>query len=124
MRNSETSTQTGSSSTNEPEYITLGPAPANESCAQLGHTPDFNNVAQQECQRYLELIQTAHPKARLAVKAFKHDFGTYYEVVALYSNKQEEQSALEVEAHLPASWTDEEPPVTGILRKRIMERKP
>lgn len=37
---------------------------------------------------------------------FGHDFGTYYEVVALYSNEQEERLALEAEAHLPKTWQE------------------
>ena len=107
-------------------YLTLGPVPANESCAQVGVTPDYATVAQEECHRYMELIQKWHPDACLTVKGFQHEFGMYYEVIALYEegNEEQERQALYVEAHLPEAWTDEEPPVKGILRKRIMERKP
>ena len=101
-------------------YLTLGPVPANEPCAQVGLTPDYHTVAQQECYRYLELIQKWHPNAQLTVKGFPHEFGTYYEVIALYEegNEEQERQALYVEAHLPEFWTDEEPP-KSILRRRI-----
>lgn len=105
MPNSKTSTQTVSSSTIDPDtYITLGPAPADEPCAQIGHTPDFETANTQECQRYLDLIQALHPQARLAIMKFGHDFGTYYEVVALYCDEHEEKIALEAEANLPTTW--------------------
>lgn len=101
-------------------YLTLGPVPANEPCAQVGVTPEYHTVAHEECHRYLALIQKWHPDALLTVKGFPHEFGTYYEVVVWYDEEDEDQErlALYVEAHLPESWTDEEPP-KSILRRRI-----
>jgi hypothetical protein len=34
------------------EYLTLGPAPCNEDCAQVGQ-PDYHERAREECRRFI-----------------------------------------------------------------------
>jgi hypothetical protein len=91
------------------EYLTLGPAPCDEDCAQVGQ-PDYHERARHECRRFILLIrQKLGPEpegAWLSTKSFPHDFGTYYEVVC-YFNTEIQASvdyASRCEAETPATW--------------------
>lgn len=61
--------------------IDLGGAPANEDCAQLGVTPDFDRVNIVEVIAYKLAIIARYGQppegCRLAPLANRHDFGTY-----------------------------------------------
>ena len=63
-----------------PYFIDLGGAPANEECAQLGHTPGFDDVNTYEMAAYqIGIIARFGPPpsgCRLATLANRHDFGT------------------------------------------------
>lgn len=65
--------------------IYIGATPCDEECEQLGsrYRPA---VARLECQVFIEQLTRAHPPANAAcsyrIKAERHDFGTYYEVIA------------------------------------------
>lgn len=91
------------------EYIELGCSPAQEDCVQVGHE-DYHRLARAECMRYLELIRKycgeEPPGARLAIKLFPHDFGSYYEVICYYETNSEEAMdyAFDLEANAPAYW--------------------
>jgi hypothetical protein len=59
----------------------LGGAPANEECASLGHTPDFDHVNRFEVFAYriafIAKYGSPPPGCRLAFITNRHDFGTY-----------------------------------------------
>jgi hypothetical protein len=68
------------------EYLNIGSSPSSESCAQVG-TEDYANKAKAECRLFLAQIQKHYPEPEngyLAIKAFHHDFGSYYEVIAKF----------------------------------------
>jgi hypothetical protein len=93
------------------DYITIGSAPCNEYCVQVG-SENYASRARAECRRFLELIRAKlgpEPKgAQLAVKSFSHDFGTYYEVVCWYEvgNLEAENYAFRCESEAPCNWDD------------------
>lgn len=92
------------------EYINIGPVPCNEDCQQLGDPHYSSKKATEECERFIELIRKTCGKepgtARLAVKAFNHDFGTYKEVVCWYDDRDEVgmDYAFHCESHSPVNW--------------------
>lgn len=97
-------------------FITLGSAPADESCAQVG-SADYETRAHAECQEWRRQLvrfyesrgKQAPPDFRLVIKANPHDFGTYYEVNAKFSEDDEKSSefAYWLEAHAPTEWDTE-----------------
>lgn len=93
------------------DYLTLGPTPVEESCAQVGD-PEYDSKARDECRRFIkQLRETFGPEpagARLGLKAFQHDFGVYYEVVCWFDETSPEAMAYayRLEAELPARWTN------------------
>lgn len=91
------------------DYLSIGSTPCDEPCEQLGPNYDASK-ARAECRRYIDLIRaTMGPEpegARLAVKSFEHDFGTYMEVVC-YFNEENEKAvdyAYDCESSAPATW--------------------
>jgi hypothetical protein len=64
------------------DIIDLGGAPANEDCAQLGHTPDFERVNRLEVATYRAAIiaRLGPPPEGCALVTLtnRHDFGVYY----------------------------------------------
>ena len=94
------------------DYITLGSAPCGEDCVQLGDE-NYRRLIWQECGRYIaQLRKQFGPEpegCELKVKAFRHDFGTYHEVVCYYDEENEiaENYAYEIEGNLPELWEDE-----------------
>lgn len=91
------------------DYIEIGPAPADEDCAQVGR-PDYWQRAHDECTRFIDLIRktvgTEPAGAKLDVKGNRHDLGTYYEVVVWYDRYLEPaiDYAFRVEADAPTRW--------------------
>jgi hypothetical protein len=89
------------------DYIILGSSPSEESCIQVGAN-DYEYRAQAECRRFIRVIRdVVGPEpdgARLAVKANRHDLGTYYEVVCWYDDPYSESYALRCEEHAPTKW--------------------
>ena len=91
------------------DFINIGSTPPDEECAQLG-TDGYLKRAKEELHRYVNLIRSScgqePPGARLAVKWFQHEFGTYGEVVCHYEEGNEAalSYALHVESHGPADW--------------------
>lgn len=92
------------------DYIELGPTPAEEDCTQVGD-PSYWEKAHDECSRYIELIRNklgSEPQgAKLDVKGFNHDFGTYYEVVVRYDHRVKEavDYAFRCDLEAPSRWT-------------------
>jgi hypothetical protein len=91
------------------DYIGIGPAPAEEECAQVG-SPDYARRARAECRRFIELLRRTFGEepegAQLMIKSNPHDFGAYYEVVCYYEEGNEEA---------PTRWDQ---PSTPILSAR------
>ena len=93
------------------EYITLGPTPCEEACAQAG-SDNYATESTKETKRYIALLQKLFPNPTqdnaFNRKAFPHDFGTYHEVVVWYdtNNAESVKFAFHVEANLPANWED------------------
>ena len=95
------------------DYVTIGSAPCEEECVSVSKTDDYLGAMRAECSRFLQLIRkTLGPEpdgARLAVKGFPHDFGTYYEVICWYEEDNEEASAyaFRCESEAPATWEEQ-----------------
>jgi hypothetical protein len=91
------------------DYLTLGPAPCDVDCAQVGQT-DYEERARAECRRFILLIRQRlglEPEgAWLSTKSFQHDFGTYYEVDCYFNIeiKASVDYAFRCEAETPATW--------------------
>lgn len=94
------------------DYITIGSSPAGEDCAQVG-TDNYTEQARRECNAYREQLLRQFGKepgsARLAVKSFPHDFGSYLEVVCYYDDRDEAamEYAFRLESECPERWDDE-----------------
>jgi hypothetical protein len=70
------------------DYISLGSAPNDETCIQVG-TPECTPANQMaECRRFIarirEVIGPEPSGARLLIKRCEHDFGTYFDVQCHY----------------------------------------
>jgi len=91
------------------DYLSLGPVPADEDCAQVGQ-PDYGSRARAECRRYISLLRKKFGpepgKARLELKGCPHDFGTYYDVVVGYDedDKESVEYAFRLERDAPSRW--------------------
>ncbi|SRR5712692_4185997 len=84
------------------DYISLGPTPCEEPCAQVGQ-PNYRQRALKECVRFIQLLrQTFGPEpegACLSVTWFPHDFGDYAEVVCYYHTDIQASVQLAVMTH-------------------------
>jgi hypothetical protein len=91
------------------EYIEIGPAPANEECAQTG-TDEYGERSRRECRRFITLLRAAFGQepegARLRVQEFPHDFGTYREVVCEFDSAKPAavRYAQRCESDQPGEW--------------------
>jgi len=90
------------------DEMTLGCAPANEVCFQVGDPRAFK-----ECQIWRQQLERAFPIpdgafAKYRVRSFPHDFGTYYEVVIVFDDSDEYavKFAYLVEDNAPVSWDE------------------
>lgn len=87
----------------------LGPAPAEESCAQLG-SDGYEERAPAECLAYIEAIKRVCGEpplgARLKVEWASHDYGRYAEVVCLYDGESKQAAAYAalVDENAPTTW--------------------
>lgn len=75
-------------------YLFIGPVPHEEPCAQVGE-PNYQQRARRECRRFAEQIIGHYPPpdgSYVSIKAQSHDFGTYYEVVVVFDDEDEESS--------------------------------
>jgi hypothetical protein len=83
------------------DYISLGSAPNDEPCIQVG-SPEATPAKQMaECRRFINRIrQVIGPEpegARLLIKRCEHDFGSYYDVQCEYDDQVGEDYALSCE---------------------------
>jgi len=92
-----------------PNYVCIGPSPYEEECAQVGET-GYRAKALEECDRFIRLLrETFGPEpegARLSIKWFAHDFGSYCEVVCHFNPEipGSVEYAQRCEDHAPATW--------------------
>ena len=97
------------------DYIVLGSTPSSEICTQVSKTNEYLLEMREECRRYKKMLENRFPipeglNTFFSIKRFDHDFGTYYEVVIVFDDKNETSSrfAFFVEDNLPDSWEDKE----------------
>lgn len=64
------------------DFISIGSTPQEEDCLGFGHA-----LARAETDIYRRQLEREFPAGEFRVRAFPHDFGTYYEVVALYGEE-------------------------------------
>jgi hypothetical protein len=101
------------------DYLTIGPSPAEENCASVG-ADNYGQQSQRECRAFVNQLvrQFGEPPygARIAVKSFPHDFGSYREVCVIYDDVFEEaiDFAFKIEKESPAQWDDEAKKELGI----------
>ena len=95
------------------DYLTIGPTPADEDCQQVG-TPEYSaEKARVECCAFIGQLRRQfgiEPEgARLAVKRFAHEFGTYHEVVCWYDDDNEAAAeyAFKCEGEADTLWDTE-----------------
>jgi hypothetical protein len=77
------------------EHLYIGSTPADEPCAQVG-TADYSSKARAECKRFIAQIQRHYPEpdnGYLRIKSNPHDFGTYFEVVAVFDENDAQACA-------------------------------
>ncbi len=91
------------------ETLGVGVCPWEEECVQVG-CENYLALAEQECQRYIELLTKIHGtppgNARFQISYNPHDFGTYLEVDIHFDSDSDVESewAYRVEANTPAQW--------------------
>jgi len=96
------------------ETLELGSSPCGEDCAQLG-SEGYRRRALIECGAYrhqLERVIEAMGKPvpdgfALTIKGFQHDYGTYYEVVAIFESEEGADLAYALEAQIPEYWDEQ-----------------
>ena len=101
------------------DHLYIGSTPTNEDCAHVG-SENYANRARAECRLFALQILKHYPepeKGYLSIKANSHDFGTYYEVVAVYDDEDEDSTnwAYDVEAdalNVLSNWDEELNPAT------------
>jgi hypothetical protein len=95
------------------DVVWLGPAPAEEDCAQIG-SPDYARDARAECKRYIEAIRKVcgpEPEgARLTIKSQPHEFGSYLEVAVVFDGNNEAAAAYaaKCDENAPKTWAEAE----------------
>jgi hypothetical protein len=93
------------------DYINIGPAPSGEMPIQVG-ADNYSELSRAECKRFIKLICKIHgdpPEgAKLIIKSFPHDFGSYLEVCAQYEegNQKATDYAFLCESETPEYWSD------------------
>ena len=91
------------------DYMTLGPVPCDEPCAQVGQD-DYPEQSRKECRAYVAQLHRHFGEppegAYFAVKSFPHDFGSYREVCVVFDDENEKarEFAYKCEAETPAEW--------------------
>lgn len=91
------------------EFLEIGCSPTEEDCVQVG-TENYSSLAKEECKRYIDLLRkTFGPEpdgARLSIKSFPHDYGSYYEVVCFYDDSKPASIdyAFKIESNSPERW--------------------
>lgn len=92
------------------QIMNIGPAPCEESCAQVGQA-DYEERSRRECRIFQRMLERMRPladgiPAQYVVRSFPHDFGSYREVCVRYEETDARacEHAFEVEGNTPAEW--------------------
>lgn len=91
------------------DYVEIGASPSDEECAQIGED-NYYSKAKEECTRYIALLRKQFGKepqgAKLAIKSFAHDFGSYMEVVCYFDKAFPDsvEYAFRCEGEAPETW--------------------
>lgn len=97
------------------EELSYGITPCDEPCAQVG-SADYYERVRIEGHAYIDQLKRIYKEAHgcdlplnLRLKSFPHDFGSYHEVVAVFSMEDEAmvEAAYWLDENCPASWDDE-----------------
>lgn len=99
-------------------HISLGSTPPEEACAQVG-ADNYYEQAKKECNAYKAQLMRLVVKEfgvlpddttfRLRVRGQEHDYGTYYEVFAFFSEYDAKASemAFWLDANIPGQWDEQ-----------------
>jgi hypothetical protein len=94
------------------DELYLGATPFGEDCAQVG-SADYADKARKECRAFINQLKRVFgeppPGSEFQIKSNPHDFGTYYEVVIKFDEKDTKavDYAFHVESHQPEEWDEE-----------------
>jgi len=93
------------------DYLIIGVSPCEEDCSHVG-SQDYPERSRRECQVFLYQLkrQFRDPPtgARLIIKTFQHDFGSYREVCVEFDDTIREASeyAFKLEGKTPQRWDE------------------
>ena len=97
------------------QHISLGAAPANEPCAQVG-VDGYREIARHECKRHIEVLRAFYIAQRGAIpdgltfklKSNQHDFGDYLDVIVEFDETDCDalEAALWLDNNRPCEWPD------------------
>jgi len=93
------------------DTLYIGSVPCDEDCAQIGLTHDAQTLNRIECKHYIQALRRVYGNepadTYFAIVGQSHDFGTYYEVVIKYEDRDEAACdyAYKVESGL-ATWAE------------------
>ena len=93
------------------DHLYIGPCPADEPCAQTGHTEGAERLNRIECKAYVEALRKVYgpepDNAYYHIKGQSHDFGRYYEVCIYFDDNDDTAMAYayKVESGL-GTWSE------------------
>jgi hypothetical protein len=94
------------------ETMSIGPAPTEENCAQLGRT-DYGTRSRIECAVFMRMLERQFPvpdgvPAYLSIESFPNEDDSYREVCARYDESSELAMAyaLQLEVEIPTEWDE------------------
>jgi len=106
------------------DYLELGSTPCDESCVQVISKRDYFSEMQAECNRYRDQLEKTFPVPEtikglvyFCTRTFRHEFGSYMEVVISYNESALGASkfAYFVEDNLPANWIEDPTPIEFVF---------
>ena len=75
------------------DFVNIGAVPNGEDCVQVGDE-NYTEKSRKECRAYINQLRRVYGEepfgARLKIKSFRHDFGSYMEVVCEFHEEQKE----------------------------------
>jgi len=82
------------------DYLNIGTTPSEEDCLSVN-----DPLARAEAQIYARQLGREFPAGIFRVKGFQHDFGVYYEVVAMLGQGEaSDAAAFEAEGNGSPRW--------------------
>jgi len=90
------------------DYLSLGPVPCDEDCAQVG-SELYPKWSSKEGAAFIHQLERQFPGCRFRGKCFPHDFGSYHDVVVMFDDDEsdEVEKAFEAEHNTPQKWDAE-----------------